>query len=352
MSGTTARTSLTDQDLAEMDSEQMIEKIPRLEYFSQLLLDRLAPRGISGQTIQKTVRDLKDPSLRSTKNVNTEGKELNGAIEKFGNGPSIDLSVALRAIIGVRHVDELSIGLWRPDEILYKANLAATVADLYGRLATDAPTLPLEKLDKDFPEPFLSRLVAPGNQIPGASALFKETFDLGLDIRTQLALQVLKNQADPPDLSPEEVLQEIFWLNEVTVRGWDVEGLRGKSLKAPHRKAIALRLDDILEKIKGGAEPNGAINFHALTEAYPTGAFLQHFMSWARSRVAEIDIRVNAAGKAAAIQEAIEAEIARRNAVAVGEAAPESDAIQLNDQRPQDGPSSGEPFLQGQSGIG
>jgi hypothetical protein len=332
LSGTTARTSLTDEDPTDLDSDVMITCLQELSQWSDNMIDTLAPQGgMSVESIKMLATGLANPDLRTTKNfVRYQAKlaELRG---NYGNGTVINISVALRGIIGATQADVLTTGLWRPDDIFHKANLAATLEEIYLQLKDDPDMLSMEKLDRNFPEPFLARLTKTDtiHSSPGTSALFKETLDIGLDVRTHYALQVIREQAGAPNFVADDILSQIFFAvdDNSTMRAWDVDGLRLGDLKNSQRSAYAQRVDQITEAL--GVGSGEEVDFYGLNNRFPILAFVQRFAAWTRSRLDEINRHIDMAGKPAGIQQSIESEIRRREAIANVEDAANEDTIRV-----------------------
>ena len=313
ISGTTARTSLTNQELAEYNSEEMIDNLPDLFHYASQIVDLIAPHDVSDNALNEIKTNLRNVNSRFRKNLTKYTTFFNRIREKYGRGPYINISSALVAILNQQSESGIEDGqAWRPDEIFYKANLAAAIDELQRtRCELGDSELPLEKMDRDFPEPFLSRLVgATDPQSTGDSTLSKETFALALEIRTQFALQFLRDNFPKANFDPDHIIREIFLGSEdnpTSVKGWGVDGLR--ALKQPQKNAITRRIDAIRKHFRDDDEAvqnQRTVDIEGLYEAFPLTVLVRRLFAWVRKRSDEMDTHVEVVGGAHAIQSALE----------------------------------------------
>ena len=291
----------------------MIDGLPDLYQASDNIVNLFRPQNSRPEQLQRLAKDLQDPNSRTSKNYSKYRKAYADVRDRYGNEPYINVANALKEILGVRRTAEVGEGEWRPDDILYCANLATVLETS----SSPSGELPVEKLDRFFPEAFLGRIATPlGKHAPGDSRLLKDTFDVGLDLRTQVAITFCESKAGEEGFSFETALGEIFFdldqdNNSTKLKGWAVDGLWGDSLKLAQRNAMSARLKNIRNYVM-----EGVADLQALHEAFPSAAFHEKLLNWIRLRLDEIEARIKANGGVERVQEMIEDEIARRKAVA------------------------------------
>ena len=327
ISGTTAITSHSALALAEIDSEKMISKLTDLSDVSGKVLDLLTPRNASDQDLDKLIRDLQDPTSRRARHFRNLRSAFTEVRREYGAGAYIDLSTTIRGMLGVRYPSEVGEGLWRPDDIFYKSNLATFIDILWSlQDSFDSTVHPLEKLDRDFPKPFLERLAGiTSHQSLGSSTLLKDSFDVALDIRTQFTLQTLKDKQGNANFDPSIVLNQIFYEIDrpTSIRDWAVGGLRQTDFKREKRNAIVERMQQIQAHFRHDSDAvksGSTVDIDGLYAEFPLFQFVQKALIWTRRRADEIEKSLHNVGHTIDLQENLDAEIRRRQTISFGEA--------------------------------
>ena len=345
ISGTTARTSNSTSELADMNSDDMLDKLPDLYDHSSRILDLCAPRNMSGATFDALVQHIGTAGSRSWKNFKKYKQSLDDTLATYSTERYINISLALKALLGASHTEEVGEGFWRPDEILFRANLASTVEELISGTADDRlDGLRFEKLDRDFPERFLNRFSASANPlVSGASMLLMESFDTGIELRTQFAIHALGELSAQPSFDPGNVVRQTFFQTiDGPLRGWNVHGLQSGNLTNAQKDAILLRIGEmeaIIQNNENASIPS------VLQKKYPILRFVRHFIAWARVRDDEIIDRLKfldqGQGVGHGAQGALDNEIGRRKASSTGENPTEKGYVAL-DYQPSSDPAQSE----------
>ncbi|MCJ1381987.1 hypothetical protein MMC17_005099 [Xylographa soralifera] len=309
ISGTTARTSHSAQELADLDAAEMVDALPDLADASDKILNLLLPEELSDESIEAIAEPLRDPTRRLTRKL----ARLTGSFEPtkkvYGNEPYINVSIAIRGTLAVRRSKQVGFGPWRPDAIFYKANIAQLMASLFS-LSAQSMRPWAEKMERDFPAPFLSHLSKPQPQIelPGVSYLLEETLEAAFSIRMQLFLSLLRQHYREDNFDPDVLLSDVFYASPNSIKGWDIDGLRSKELTRRHRKMIAERLG-VIQEIFNEQE---VLDVEALDSKYPWSKCVAHLMRWAESRKEELEAQLVLVGGVERVHSALTAEIARR----------------------------------------
>ena len=148
-------TSDTQYELSRLDQELMVNALPFLYQYSNSLLNLFSSEDASD--LLQLHRDLQQPTSRASKRFNAllEGFMLNR--KHYGDDIPIDLDVAVRALAGLRQGDEIPNGAWRPDAVLYMANLARYISTIYASNEnSEEARATLNSMFNSFPAPFVS----------------------------------------------------------------------------------------------------------------------------------------------------------------------------------------------------
>lgn len=306
VSATTARTSYSAQELADMDSVEMLDTLLDLSTASDRLFGFLMPEA-SSDTIEERKERLQDPTSRETKRVTLLAESFNVPKNIYGNEPYINVSIAVRGTMAVRWPTEVGSGTWRPDDIFYKANIAKFTMNV---LALHPKSMHpwLEKMERDFPSQFLAKVTRGKKDGPGVSRLLQQTLDAAFNLRMQLFLSFLNRNYREVNFDPDILLKEIFYDNPTTISGWDIDGLRSHELTKQQQKTLTRELSDIQARFNKKL----TINVDTLNSQYPRSSFVENVITWAKMRKDEIDGRLISHGGAPNIQAMLAAEIHRR----------------------------------------
>jgi hypothetical protein len=322
ISGTTARTSHSAQELADLDGDLILEVLPTLSDTSSKLLGVLVPAGATKEDITNITKGLLLPGSRVSRRVKFQESSFQSARGEFGSDQYIDLSIIGRALLGVKLTKDIGTGPWSPDSLLQKANLAifATRMLIHQRGSQDLWAA-IALLDSKFPAPFLSTLEPSSRSVIGSSQLLRQTFDLALNLRTQLMLMILSQHLEKPNYDPDAILLYVFF-EEDNTKGWTVPGLGGggSPLPAEFEKLVLERIQRIRQSF---TEPSESLfvagepaempaELKRLEETFPWLDFLSEVVSWTNLRLEEIERQANEQGGTDAIVLALREEIDRR----------------------------------------
>ena len=315
ISGTTARTSHSAQELADLSSEEMLDALPDLADASDKLLNHLLFQDVSQSNTERVAKSLQDPRSRTRKTMNRLTSSFVLHKEVYGNEAYINISIAIRGVLGVRRMDQVGEGPWRPDDILYKANLANMVMNMLS-IPPHSNQPFLEKMERDFPAPFLSQLVTTKESAKssGASVLVNDTFEAAFQLRVQFFLSMLGRNQGQSGFDPDNLLSAVFYEDPSSIKGWDVDGLRSQDLNKWQINTITERL----ERIQGNFDGEQVVDIDALKLAYPWTTCLSNLVSWAILRKDEIEAHLTSCGGVGNIKERLGQEALHRAEVMAG----------------------------------
>lgn len=306
MSGTTAMTSVSSRELATLDSSMVLEVLPDLFHTAHQILTLLAPPNASTDTVQAIVKDLRIPGTRRGKLLSNREKNFVTAAENYTSEigrtelPFISTTIILRKLLGTADV---GFGSFRPDAIIHAANLAfLTKRFLVLHEDGNDALRDLQLLENAFPAPFVSDFDTEVKS--GGSTLLKQSFQVALELRTQIAIAQLKHWRESRDFDPDKLLAAIFLETDVDVSDEiATKGVAGIPLEKLSLKEqepyISSRIDAIRATFNQGQdEVSGGdrVDFEQLEIAFPWSGFLTHVVQWSGSRLNEINDSISQQG--------------------------------------------------------
>ena len=310
MSGTTAisaRTSDTQAAINELDTGALVQCLPGLMRSSDKILQLLAPPNSTPEDIQHIVKDLQVPGEKIGKLLKREEELFDITRKEFGpedydkdHYVYIRIHRILSKFFGPGDVPS---GNFRPDVILQAANLATLVRH-FAVLQRERANLNkyLDGLDEAFPQFFVS----PSED----SALEEESFEIALEICTQVTITDLRDGRDRENWNPDKTLSDYFfdtptplppsnsYFREFYKKGTvkPIMGLGSANSKA-QEKMIKARVQDIHKAFHPDAiAASDAVNFDYLEEQFPWSSFVIRLVQWSRLRFDEITFNLSGQG--------------------------------------------------------
>ncbi|PGG96853.1 hypothetical protein GX51_07633 [Blastomyces parvus] len=306
ITGTTLLATDSEHESRELDPSIMIEALPDLDNSAKNVLRILVPQNFSLTTI---LENLKNATFRArVKRV----REMFEAQKKyFGGRHFIAVEATVNMIPSLKHIP------WYPHEFIQKTNLAQFALDLIPLDGNMSPSseYTLSYLDESFPALFISSLLSPEEDritTPGQSALLDETFQLGLELRTQRAIAELRSGEQQVDVefAPDSILEIVFTAfansddESERLLGWKINGLRDENGGIPERfREEVLERRESIRNFFEVDESSTLVRFDELESMFPWSEFVDQACKWIRMRANEIDEQL---GKQASLNEAVE----------------------------------------------
>ncbi|KAL8946366.1 MAG: hypothetical protein Q9222_007227 [Ikaeria aurantiellina] len=306
-SGTTVRTSQSAQELAATNTEEMVASLKDLSDESDKILDLLLPNPLSISTVQAIQKQTSTPKSLESRQFARYSSNFRSYHEVYGDSQYIDPPSILAQILGTPSKNIRS-GPWRADPLLYKANLAALIMTLMAQHEQSLENL-VDELDKVFPAPFLGAFVEEPSlaQCVDSSALYNETFQLGLDLRTFSFIERARKLMNMSDFDPDSLLQQIFYQDTPVIDGWYVAGLRSEDVNLEQRLRYSLigRLDLLRQTFSPNHSP--PINLERLEGNFSHDQLTKDLAYWAQIRLREVQMQIQSLEGAQGIARALQA---------------------------------------------
>ena len=313
MSGTTAITSRSTHDITDFNPDDMIDALTDLSNASDRILKTFLPNEANETHISAIRREMQDPKSRTAKNVQRLGPHFERQSDPFSIEQYINPSVVARVLSGEQHVADVGNGNWRPDAVMQKANFTKLLTTLltFENLDKDVQEFSIRKLERDFPTQFSQELLELGEEYGvsfGSSILLEETFEAAVELRTQFFIMLLTNFADESSPDPDELMKEVFYDRQNSLKGWNIDGLKGGQLSGQRQKVVLSRIREIRQTFPDDPESLRAgqyFDLEALHRKFPWSSFVERMMFWSRLRLQEIEMRIDEQGGTEGIIQAL-----------------------------------------------
>ncbi|KAK1030578.1 hypothetical protein LTS16_018782 [Friedmanniomyces endolithicus] len=235
ISGTTAKTTFSQEEIADLDPDLIIDVLPDL-----------------AEDASKEVRTT--GSLKN-KRYTYRVQSLDVHKSKIGSQAYIQPSIVSRALLGVQSISEIPTGPWRPDNILFMINMAqmlraaVTVASDDEELTQEVYNS-LELLDAHFVQCIAGSTTE--------STPDREAIRMLVKIQTQLVIVRLSEFQKAPHFDPMDVITDSFFHRDADgelmykdagalrltddsyVQIWDAVTKIARRLKAPFKEGIPI----------------------------------------------------------------------------------------------------------------
>ncbi|KAK3066069.1 hypothetical protein LTR53_017720, partial [Teratosphaeriaceae sp. CCFEE 6253] len=308
ISGTTAKTSFSKEELADLDVDVMLDVLPDLLRAAEQMAAFLVPADPDTRPV--VWKEIRMHGSRHSKAYGTRLKALELHKDSFGSQGYIQPSIVNRKLLDVQSVAEVYEGPWRPDDLIYKINLAQMLRTVLV-LGHDADEMTpdgynaLELLDTHF-----------------AAAIAGPEFDtealrLLLAVQTQLAILRLSWFRDSPDYEPIEIINETFYARDAATGDLvykDAAAMHLDDLPDPTRRAwyktIAKLVEQGLQAPFHDGLPLGAAQTQ-LRRRCPWSQLVERVVAYDAHRRAQLDQHIAGAGGVERIVEGMEREVRR-----------------------------------------
>lgn len=298
----TAITSWSEDETRAMNPSDIADYLPDLFKNSKRHLDLLAPKsGLKEEDVAAIANELKITGSRLALQLKKSEDHLKLTKESYGSEAYIRTSYVLTKLVGS---EVESNGNWRPDHVLYAANLATFVADMLLLIKESQHTVStLQGVCQIFPTEFV---VMPHDD----SEIFRSdlenlTFDLALKLYTQWTIARLASMNFDTE-TPDQVLVSGFFESVPDPDTWDpkasykvmAQGLTMKNLVQSDEKytpdqvdMVWKTLESISQSFRTGDDAIKAddrVDFDLLEETFPWIEFITAAVNWSRLRFEEL----------------------------------------------------------------
>ncbi|ETN45793.1 uncharacterized protein HMPREF1541_09626 [Cyphellophora europaea CBS 101466] len=209
----------TNSELQSLDAELIIDCLPSLCDDSTKILNLF--RGVDGPTLAQLSESIHDPSTTACKRFELHVNRYGVSASAFGTTNRLFLNSEMIVLRLKADNDAVDNGRWRPDAVLYLANLAFFLATIVGG-GDEQIDVALRRSYPVFPSLFTS--IDPSSRF--ATKLIEETVDYGNKLRTQVFIKHARENMDQPNFDPDDILRQVFYSSDSGLGGLDFTGDR------------------------------------------------------------------------------------------------------------------------------
>ena len=293
--------SETYEELEQLDRHDIVENLHLLYQDSKALLEVVGLHPTD--KVNKIVHELQEPSSKAATRLRRLATRLEETREgSFGQRQIISPDLISHKIAGLGMGSLLPMGTWRPDCIIYLANLATTFQTLlsHDRSDNDIVSL-LMLLHQNFPTAFTTGLdTIPSNGMSFETSFARETLELAVELETQLTISMLLN-GKSQGADPSQVINSIWHKNG---DGFHLLERPGLSNLQGFRQMIEARIRTI--KDSSVTERGDTLDLENLQQAFAWEGFLAQFVFWIQARAAEVEEQLRSQGGVDEIRRLIE----------------------------------------------
>ncbi|RMZ81301.1 hypothetical protein DV737_g2577, partial [Chaetothyriales sp. CBS 132003] len=264
----------SQQELNVLNYDLLLDSLPDLKDEAVKLLSNFHRND--PDDLVAYLHTFNDPAAPSTTRCYIALKKLLATREAFGTRTWALPPIIVRKLKHGEPWPEIADGMWRPDAILYLANLAQFVAGLALPANADLQAL-LTDAFSFYPHIFSS--IEPGNRFtsPDIAALLR----IGDALRTQFFLIEARAAVNHPGFDPDALLTRVFFDNDY---GQRIAPLT--ALVPSYASDFETRLAQIRATFpKNNIDP---IHLDSLQAAFPWHAFVLEIITWALQREQEL----------------------------------------------------------------
>ncbi|KIW73301.1 hypothetical protein, variant [Phialophora macrospora] len=269
--------------LDALDRDAIIDNLFDLYRHSSSLISLL--EDVSDGQLREMCEAVAQPAARVHKRFQTQAKHLLLSRENYGigqDGTNLDFiqpDLILRKIWGIADADAIPDGPWRPDAVLYIANLALQVVNVLNP-SVEVRRSYLGDMFINFPRQFIDL-----HYFQPSSKTYRGLCDLLVEMLTQVYLQKVEIDRNHKDFDPEKILTSVFFDETGQVKG---SSHRPSRLKALNR----------CEVIRGHfrRDPTNDIDFDGLKDHFPWSDFAVRTVRWTQAVEDELEEIVNSTG--------------------------------------------------------
>lgn len=300
----------------------MVDELQDLQNAAHRLLEVFVSNASDPRNVLDAARRLTNPRNTASKRLKPAANKLISTMKGFSSQAFIDVAQVKELVPSVQPKDAAQP--WSPLPILHRANCARLALDvLLVSIGSRYPRQAIEKLEKEFPAPFMDNIVKRSQPKPvGASAAEKPTFELALEIRTQYFIMELERRQNEKDFDPLSILRGVFYHkspldDDSHVEPGSLRGFKLPRIFEDENERLPDRFqDDVIDRI-GELEydlldVDGALNIQGLKRASWT-RFVQRTARFVHTRDKEIKFDLQNQAKLDEVEDLVRKEIERRD---------------------------------------
>lgn len=263
----------TQNELAKVDPDLIVEALPGLYDDAVKVIDLF--QGLDEGDLSIIYNEAHDAGEPTAKRIGFRMNRLVDSLKPFGaTRILINPEIIIRKLRGNHNVND--DGRWRPDAVLYLANVALLLGTLVGGLGTQ----PADLLDQAYVLfPILFVPASPMSRFSTAS--MRQSIELANLLRTHFFIHCTRRDMNSPSYDPDDALKDIFY--------YDGQ-LRGLECTGAESSFYIRLIEDHLRHIRTffSEDANASVRLADLEGAFPWSTFMHQALLWATARREEL----------------------------------------------------------------
>lgn len=290
----------------------MLDALPDTCEAAEKVMDLLLSDVANRERVLDLLHDLQEPTARKSRKLRRLETVFYAHKESFSSDRLfLDVKSTLNTMLGAEATAAARHPTYRPDNALYKINLADFLLTII-RHRRKAPDLGvIEELEADFPAPFASEFsnAKETGASDGSSDMLAQTFALARKLRIQAAILLLDRDRESPTFDPQAILGRCYFLNSSlkALKGWHVPGLRDKDLTNQQQNDLS----NDMKTLQGIFLQDNNSRLSSLEE-FSWTSLLTDIIQWAKSRREQIEAGIYDQGDIEVIAENLATELQGR----------------------------------------
>ncbi|RAR01600.1 hypothetical protein DDE82_006349 [Stemphylium lycopersici] len=315
MSGTTAISSISMVEADSLEPKFILKHMRKLCDAAEEFLEHIAPDSATMGDDLRNIQEMQKPGSDYTEEYLDYEIELNVHLKHFKSEEHSYILVRALNRALFRTNEDTSVSQTGLNLVLYLANLLVFAKQMIHSNRDDKNMWDvLRQLDNTFPVQFMHSIDRGAQPtVAGTSTLLQETFNLALELRTQLAILVLQKSAGDPNFDPDDMVSEIFLRSESSqaidgspIRGWNMVALGGDESPLPQelQDDVAKRVNEIRKFFptdNASLQRGEQVRLEELRASFPWEPTILRLLAWVRLRHRELQAMIEELGGSAAI---------------------------------------------------
>lgn len=291
MSGTTMKTSFSQEELQDMDADVMIDVLPSLASAAEELAKLLVPKDPKARPVVR--KEIRTAGSKYNKLYSNRVAAVNVHKHSFGSTEYLQPGIIIRGLFGVQDVKDVPNGTWGVDDVVYKINLAQMLRSVLVSLVDnsdidDEEINIMESLDVNFPGAIAGPTFSP------------LAFQLCLNMLTQLAIiRLSAYHADLNFVASDKVVLAFYEQEEDGDHAFKhrdvlhMMTLSDQQIDA-YTNVIQQRVTELISTFENSADAVAGLG--TLRARHPWEQFVDEVIRYYEERKKELDKQISDAG--------------------------------------------------------
>jgi hypothetical protein len=270
----------TNIKLNALDFDDVVDSLTDLHRESSNVIQFFSNH--TPESLTALYAELQDPSSKPSGRLRRMLGKYIFTRQPFGSEPFVNTSVIARKLQNGEAGIDLMDGNWRPDAIVYLANLAQTLATAFSGVE--------DQMDEFFRDLHTGSLHHFASSEPTSRFCTKSTEQLVeflIAVRTQYFIHVTHHRGKQANFDPDELLNELFFERGMN-RLSEIPGLAYQS------DAVDRRILEIKKFVTTNSR--NPVKIDQLQKAFPWTDFLLQVYQWASVRRQELEAQIAVQG--------------------------------------------------------